>query len=589
MAGAAWCLARIGRECRAARRLRADCAPLPDGDLSRASMQLARALGLSAAPELLATRRATSPLLLGGPRPAILLPRHLVERGQSEELRLMLAHELAHLARSDLRWGWLRALAHAIFFFHPLVWLAGREWRLAQEMACDELALAVTGAGAGTYGEMLLNVAAGRDGIAGTGWSATAALGIAEESSSTLKRRLNMLSVVALRLRRGSWFPRAACRSVGLAVALGAGVALVPWRVTAQESPKPPAPVAVPQAAGVSGGSLAAPQVPAAPAPGMPPAAAVPRAGAGAAEAAPLPGLADQWEDVLLLEAMRYVKLSPAQREQVLPLARGAEERLKKLAEQEQRTRAALAQIARENREALLAGRPGSKQSDAITLERSMRQRRAQVEAEIVEQVLPKLARILTRDQIVRAALLTLGEPVKDRNQVLSAALLDPASGFVLGGEVEPPPGTTLAQQARDRIGQVVNRWEQQRDAQARQALASRYPQDILKQAFSSLNSGVAFLSNADNTLQLKFSFTQPLMGDNLDLKVENGASSDDPRVAAARQELEALRARTQAPKAQVLSSTATLDDLLAALRPFTRRMFLSPRLRPVLSEKGGR
>src|SRR5205085_240962 len=124
------------------------------------------------------------------------------------------------------------------------------------------------------------------------------------------------------------------------------------------------------------------------------------------------------------------------------------------------------------------AGRPGSKQSDAIALERAMRQRRAQVESEIVEYVLPRLARILTRDQIVRACLLTLGEPVRDRNQVLSAALLDPASGFVLGGEVEPPPGQTLAQQIRDRIGQVVNRWEEQRDDQARQMLASRYPQD---------------------------------------------------------------------------------------------------------------
>ena len=64
------------------------------------------------------------PFLIGTRRPAIVLPFCLVERGRREELRLVLAHELAHLARRDLLWSCLPAAAQLLFFFHPLVWPA---------------------------------------------------------------------------------------------------------------------------------------------------------------------------------------------------------------------------------------------------------------------------------------------------------------------------------------------------------------------------------------------------------------------------------------------------------------------------------
>jgi hypothetical protein len=40
------------------------------------------------------------------------------------------------------------------------VWLAGREWRLAQESACDAAALAATGASRTQYGDLLLGMIA---------------------------------------------------------------------------------------------------------------------------------------------------------------------------------------------------------------------------------------------------------------------------------------------------------------------------------------------------------------------------------------------------------------------------------------------
>src|SRR5207247_7602690 len=126
--------------------------------------------------------------------------------------------------------------------------------------------------------------------------------------------------------------------------------------------------------------------------------------------------------------------------------------------------------------------------------------------------------------------------------------------------------------------------------------LAARYPQDVVQQAFGRF-AAVTFAFTADRTggdqpTGLEFAIEgKPLklnvFADKLDLGEGGGSGSDDPRVAAARQDLEALRAQTQAPKAQVLAAAATLDDLVAALRPFTRRMFLSPRLSPILEARG--
>jgi beta-lactamase regulating signal transducer with metallopeptidase domain len=48
------------------------------------------------------------------------------------------------------------------------VWLAQREWQVAQEMACDELTLQVTRAPAGDYAALLLQLADRHR--AGAGW-----------------------------------------------------------------------------------------------------------------------------------------------------------------------------------------------------------------------------------------------------------------------------------------------------------------------------------------------------------------------------------------------------------------------------------
>ncbi len=261
-------------------------------------------------------------------------------------------------------------------------------------------------------------------------------------------------------------------------------------------------------------------------------------------------------------------------------MARAADERLRQLAEDEARDRAELAQIARENRAALLAGRPGVKQGEALRRERAMRQRRAQMEARVVDHALERAARILTREQFARACLLTLGEPVRDRDRAVSAALLDPLSGFVLVRPNPDPPADPL-QAVRDHVEQLRSRWTERRDAAARQLLARRYPPEVLDSAFGSGRWQHLFIDSS--LAEVEF-----VNGEVLRSKLHVEGDSADPQVAAALRELEALRAGSVASVAQLFGSAERLEDLLPALRPFIRRTSLSPRLRPVLEEATG-
>jgi hypothetical protein len=168
-----------------------------------------------------------SPFLTGAFRPAIVLPASLLSESPAAVLELMLAHELAHLKRRDLPWGWLPAVMQALFWFHPLVWLAGPEWRLAQEMACDELAMWAANAPPGDYGEVLLNVAAqGRAHVAG----GLITVGVLESYHTLQRRLIAMKSIGQVSSRQ--------IAVMGMVLAALGVVGFVPWRVTAQTGGK---------------------------------------------------------------------------------------------------------------------------------------------------------------------------------------------------------------------------------------------------------------------------------------------------------------------------------------------------------------
>lgn len=226
--GAGWQLERLRRQHRRVVTLRRSSEPCRDDAVLQRVTQLCVRLGLRHPPALL-TAEVAGPFVVGTFRPAILLPAELTVTGAEQEW--VLVHELAHVKRRDLWWNFLPILTQVVFFFHPLVWLAHREWRFAQEMACDALTVRLTTARAADYGELLLRLATQRSGASNTGLSVAGIL----ETGTTLERRLKVLRS-NLAPTRG----RAFCGGLLTALALGS---LVPWRVSAQTRPasKPPA------------------------------------------------------------------------------------------------------------------------------------------------------------------------------------------------------------------------------------------------------------------------------------------------------------------------------------------------------------
>jgi beta-lactamase regulating signal transducer with metallopeptidase domain len=222
LAGAVVSLAGVAGQWLSARHLLDSATSQVNDSLSEACRQEAERLGVRRPPRLVLSPHVESPLLTGVWRPAIVLPACL-EAFDSRELRLMLAHELAHHRRRDLAWNWLPTAVRVVFFFHPLVWLMVRRWSEAQEAACDELLIQQRLAQPVEYGRLLLKLAA-REPLPTRPALATA--GVLGTFRNLERRVISMSRVRAYSLRR-------------LALAAGvvwviAAAGLIPWRLAPQ-------------------------------------------------------------------------------------------------------------------------------------------------------------------------------------------------------------------------------------------------------------------------------------------------------------------------------------------------------------------
>ncbi|MEG2802699.1 M56 family metallopeptidase [Stenotrophomonas sp.] len=261
---------------RASRALVNAAAACTDASLRQALHLAAEAHGLRRAPALKISAQIHSPQLIGPWRPVLLLPARELPAMAADDLDMALTHELIHLQRRDLWWGLLPALAQHLFFFHPLVHLAAREYALAREEACDGAVVAGHGHCRHDYGRLLVQL----------GVAPRPAVGVASASPNfrSLKRRL-------LSLQQTRRFPRVAAMAI---TAMFVVVGIAPLRLVAAPpppAPPPPAPTAPhvppppsaplappnPPAPSLKA-SPASPAVPAAPAaPAVPEAPAVPR------------------------------------------------------------------------------------------------------------------------------------------------------------------------------------------------------------------------------------------------------------------------------------------------------------------------
>jgi beta-lactamase regulating signal transducer with metallopeptidase domain/tetratricopeptide (TPR) repeat protein len=118
---------------------------------------IARDIGLRRTPQLRIIAGLDSPALVGTLRPTVFLPAWLAGESNAEQAAWLLRHELMHARHGDSIALLLRRAAESLFFFHPVVWFAGRQWEEATELACDR-ALIADNDQARDYARQLLDV-----------------------------------------------------------------------------------------------------------------------------------------------------------------------------------------------------------------------------------------------------------------------------------------------------------------------------------------------------------------------------------------------------------------------------------------------
>lgn len=197
LAGAMICLVKLIFHCRTQGRL---VRSLVDVDPESADLLVIHAsrLGIRRLPKIAASPLVATPLLIGVFYPTVVLPCGLSDVCSREEISAMLLHELAHVRRWDMVGVWLYRVAQILFFFHPAVWLTGRELERERELACDELVLASSAISPVAYAAGYLSALKLANGIC----TGSTALAMAEPFDIEKRRLISILDNAVPRYSR---------------------------------------------------------------------------------------------------------------------------------------------------------------------------------------------------------------------------------------------------------------------------------------------------------------------------------------------------------------------------------------------------
>lgn len=100
--------------------------------------------------------RVTAPLTCGVARPMVVLPTDAT-RWPDDDVKRAVVHELEHVRRGDWCVHVATRVVCALYWFHPLVWMAWRQLSLESERACDDAVLRVSDRTA--YAQQLVTLA----------------------------------------------------------------------------------------------------------------------------------------------------------------------------------------------------------------------------------------------------------------------------------------------------------------------------------------------------------------------------------------------------------------------------------------------
>ncbi|HEY1911593.1 MAG TPA: M56 family metallopeptidase, partial [Vicinamibacterales bacterium] len=131
--------------------------PIRDSMWVELTSTLARDLQIDRPIVLLQSDQPTLCFTWGVSRPAVILPRG-ADAWSDDRKRIVLGHELAHIARNDWAVQIAAELLRAAYWFNPLVWVARARLRRESEQACDDAVLGL-GVHGTEYATHLLDLA----------------------------------------------------------------------------------------------------------------------------------------------------------------------------------------------------------------------------------------------------------------------------------------------------------------------------------------------------------------------------------------------------------------------------------------------
>lgn len=137
---------------------------------------------------LASSPRIFGPVTIGLRRKLVLLPARMLAGLPDPDLETVIAHEFAHMRRSDFAKNLLYELLALLVSYHPLLWLTREHIVETREMICDQMAAEVTGQR--DYARSLLRLAALL--VSGAPVRTPHAIGIFD--ANTFERRLMRLT-----------------------------------------------------------------------------------------------------------------------------------------------------------------------------------------------------------------------------------------------------------------------------------------------------------------------------------------------------------------------------------------------------------
>lgn len=126
----------------------------------RLSCNVARQFGLCEHPDIVVTQANVAPFVWWRAiRSVIVISKQATVELSEQDLRLVVAHEMAHIKRRDHWFRWLEWTALIVLWWNPVMWWARHQLRASEEMACDNLVLDHAAQGVHEYANALLNTA----------------------------------------------------------------------------------------------------------------------------------------------------------------------------------------------------------------------------------------------------------------------------------------------------------------------------------------------------------------------------------------------------------------------------------------------